>query len=38
MRRRLGNLVNRLGRRELALIVIGALVSAAAAKLVDALL
>lgn len=38
MRRRLGNLVNRLGRRELALLVIGALASAVAAKLVDALL
>ncbi|GCD35689.1 hypothetical protein OEIGOIKO_03435 [Streptomyces chrestomyceticus JCM 4735] len=38
MRHRLGNLVNRLGRRELALIVIGALVSAVAAKLVDTML
>ncbi len=38
MRRRLGNLADRLGRRELALIVIGAFVSAVAAKFVDALL
>lgn len=38
MRRHLGELVQRLGRRELALVTVGAIVSAVVAKLLDVLL
>lgn len=35
MRRHLGELVEKLGRRELALIIVGAIASAVTAKLLD---
>ncbi len=38
MRRHFGEWIEKLGRRELALIIVGAFVSAVAAKLVDVLL
>jgi hypothetical protein len=37
MRRYLGKLVEKLGRRDLALIILGAMASAMSAKLMDAL-